>query len=124
MLILAGSMRPNGASSLHTTSREYARLLERFLGDEMMARFPQVYRQQVAIDARLGWALGWGTSRGVLWQWGHSNGFRTFVAIDPERKRGIVCLSNGAGGQRVNREWVNGWLGQNLDAFYFQSVDL
>jgi CubicO group peptidase (beta-lactamase class C family) len=116
--------RANGASSLHTTSREYGRLLESFLSEEVMARYPQVYRQQVAIDERLGWSLGWGTARGVLWQWGHSNGFKTFVAIDPERKRGIVCLANGAGGQRVNREWVNGWLRRNVDAFYFQSVDL
>ena len=116
--------RPNGASSLHTTSREYARLLEAFLATDLMRKHPEVYRQQVAINSRLGWSLGWGTSRGVLWQWGHSDGFKTFVALDPERRRAIVCLSNGESGQRINREWVNAWLERDLDAFYFRWVDL
>lgn len=116
--------RPNGASSLHTTSREYARLLEAFLSSDLMRRHPEVYRQQVAIDSRLGWSLGWGTSRGILWQWGHSDGFKTFAALDPESRRGIVCLANGESGQRVNREWVNAWLNRSLDAFFFRWVDL
>ena len=116
--------RPNGASSLHTTSREYARLLEAFFEIDLMRRHPAVYSQQVAIDRRLGWSLGWGTSRGVLWQWGHSDGFKTFAALDPETRRGIVCLANGESGQRVNREWVNSWLGRSLDAFYFRWVSL
>ena len=116
--------RPNGASSLHTTSGDYARLLEAFLDRDLMNRHPDVFRQQVTIDARLGWSLGWGTSRGVLWQGGHSDGFKTFVALDPVRRRGIVCLANGEGGQRVNREWVNAWLDRDLDAFFFRWVDL
>ena len=116
--------KPNGASSLHTTAREYAKLLEAFLSPALQRKHPDVYRQQVAIDARLGWSLGWGTSGDALWQWGHSNGFRTFAALRPAAGLGIVCLANGAGGQRVNREWVNGWLERNLDAFYFKSVEL
>ena len=116
--------KPNGASSLHTTSREYGRLLEAFLDHGMVDKHPEVYDQQVTINSRLGWSLGWGTSRGVLWQWGHSDGFKTFVALDPERHRAIVCLSNGENGQRINREWVNAWLERDLDAFYFTWVDL
>ncbi|MBX3145242.1 MAG: beta-lactamase family protein [Gemmatimonadales bacterium] len=116
--------RPNGASSLHTTPEDYSRLLAGFLTPSVRTRFPTVYQRQVAIDARLGWSLGWGTDGDVLWQWGHSNGFRTFAALDPRRRRGIVSLSNGAGGQRVNREWVNGWLERDLDAFFFSSVEL
>jgi CubicO group peptidase (beta-lactamase class C family) len=116
--------RPNGASSLHSTSREFARLLEAFLDRGMMSKHPEVYRQQVAIDSRLGWSLGWGTSRGMLWQWGHSDGFKTFVALDPGRRRGIVCLANGEAGQRINRAWVNAWLDRDVDAFYFKWVSL
>jgi CubicO group peptidase (beta-lactamase class C family) len=114
----------NGAASLSTTARDYGRLLEAYLDPALQRRHRQVYRPQVAIDARLGWSLGWGTAGPVLWQWGHNEGFKAFAAIDPPSGRGIVCLTNGAGGQRVNRAWVDGWLGAPLPAFYFRMVDL
>jgi CubicO group peptidase (beta-lactamase class C family) len=114
----------NGASSLHTTAREYALLLEAFLGRDLRRRHPEVYRRQVEIDGRLGWSLGWGTAGDALWQWGHNNGFKAFCALLPTRRRGIVALTNSAGGQRVNREWVNAWLGTDLPAFYSRRVQL
>jgi CubicO group peptidase (beta-lactamase class C family) len=114
----------NGASSLHTTASDYALLLEAYLAPSLRERHPSVYRRQVEIDSRLGWSLGWGTAGEALWQWGHSDGFKTFSALVPGRGLGIVCLTNGSGGQRVNREWVNGWLGTNLPAFFFRNVEL
>jgi CubicO group peptidase (beta-lactamase class C family) len=114
----------NGASSLHTTAREYALLLEAYLGLELRQRHPGVYCQQVEIDARLGWSLGWGTAGNVLWQWGHNNGFKAFAALVPSRGLGIVILTNGAGGQRINREWVNAWLETDLPVFYFKHIQL
>lgn len=33
-------------------------------------------------------------------------------------------LTNCAGGQRINREWVNAWLSQDFPAFYFQKIEL
>lgn len=114
----------NGASSLHTTGTEYALLLQAYLGQSLRAQHPSVFRQQIEIDPRLGWSLGWATAGNVLWQWGHSDGFKTFAALVPARDVGIVCLANGSGGQRVNREWVNGWLGTNLAAFFFKNVEL
>jgi CubicO group peptidase (beta-lactamase class C family) len=110
----------NGASSLHATAREYALLLEAYLGRELRQRHPGVYRRQVEIDAR----LGWGTAGDAFWQWGHSDGFKTFAALVPTRGRGVVVLTNSAGGQRVNREWVNAWLGTDLPAFYFRYIHL
>ena len=68
--------------------------------------------------------LGWGTAGDAPWQWGHSDGFKAFSALAPTRGRGIVALTNSAGGQRVNREWVNAWLGTDLPAFFFKSVEL
>jgi CubicO group peptidase (beta-lactamase class C family) len=114
----------NGASSLHTTTQEYARLLEVYLKRDLRSRHPDVYREQVKIDARLGWSLGWGTAGEVLWQWGHNNGFKAFSALVPKRGLGIVILANSAGGQRINREWVNAWLGTDLPAFYFHYIQL
>jgi CubicO group peptidase (beta-lactamase class C family) len=114
----------NGASSLHTTAAEYARLLEAYLAPGLRRRHPGVYSPQVVVNSRLGWSLGWGTAGEALWQWGHSDGFKTFAAMVPNRGLGIVCLSNGAGGQRINREWVDAWLGTDLAAFFFRNVEL
>lgn len=111
-----------GASSLHTTAREYALLLEAYLRTDMQERHPDVYRQQVAINARLGWSLGWGTASDVLWQWGDNGEFRAFAALVPTQKLGIVILTNGERGMRINREWVNAWLGTDLPAFFFKNV--
>jgi CubicO group peptidase (beta-lactamase class C family) len=117
-------MEVNGASSLHTTAREYALLLEAYLGEELRQRHPDVYRSQADINARLGWSLGWGTAGDVLWQWGHNDGFRAFAALAPRDGLGIVILTNGAGGQRINREWANAWLGADLPVFYFGRIQL
>jgi CubicO group peptidase (beta-lactamase class C family) len=114
----------NGASSLHTTAREYALLLEAYLGRDMHGRHPGVYRQQVAINGRLGWSLGWGTASDALWQWGDNGGFKAFSALVPTRGLGLVILTNGARGQRINREWVNAWLGTDFPAFYFKNIQL
>lgn len=114
----------NVASSLHTTAREYALLLEAYLGWDLRERHPDVYRQQVAINARLGWSLGWGTANDVLWQWGDNGEFKAFSALVPARGLGIVILTNGTRGMRINREWVNAWLETNLPAFFFKSVQL
>ena len=83
-----------------------------------------MYRRQVEIDARLGWSLGWGTAGNALWQWGHNDGFKAFAALVPERGLGIVVLTNSAGGQRLNREWVNAWLGRDLPVFFFKYLQL
>lgn len=55
---------------------------------------------------------------------GPAMGSRRFSALVPEGGLGIVCLTNGSGGQRVNREWVNAWLGKDLPAFFFKDVEL
>jgi hypothetical protein len=114
----------NGASSLHTTAREYALLLEAYLGQALHQRHPDVYRQQVAINTRLGWSLGWGTANEVLWQWGDNGEFKAFSALVPARKLGIVILTNGERGMRINREWVNAWLRTDLPAFFLKNVQL
>lgn len=114
----------DGASSLHSTAREYARLLEAYLGADLCLRHPHVYHRQVEIDSRLGWSLGWGTANDVLWQWGHHIAFNAFAAIVPARGIGIVTMTNGSRGQRINREWVNAWLEMDMPAFYLKRIEL
>jgi len=112
----------NGAASLHTTAREYASLLQAFLDRDLRRRHSGVFSSQVAIDARIGWSLGWGTAGKSLWQWGDNGTFKAFTALEPSRGLGIVVLTNGLLGQRLSREWVNAWLGTDHPAFHFRWV--
>lgn len=114
----------NGAASLHTTAKEYALLLEAYLNKDFIRVHPGVFRQQVKIDDHLGWTLGWGAADNALWQWGHNDGFKAFSALVPSRGLGIVTLTNCASGQRINREWINAWLGRDFPAFYFNRIEL
>jgi len=114
----------NGASSLHTTAREYALLIEACLSRDLRDMHPEVYHRQVEVNARLGWSLGWGTAGDAVWQWGDNGVFKAFSAIVPTHGLGLVVLTNSASGQRVNREWVNAWLGRDFPAFYFKNVSL
>ena len=108
----------DGAGGLHTTAREYARLLEAFLEPDLRGRHPDVYQRQVGIDARLGWSLGWGTADAdLLWQWGYHTAFSAFAALMPTRGLGIVVLTNGTHGPRLYREWVSAWLEADLPDF-------
>lgn len=114
----------NTGGGLHTTAREYARLVEAYLEPSLRLRHPDVYRRQFKIDERLGWSLGWGTADDVLWQWGYHTAFCAFAALVPERGLGIVILTNGAKGQRINREWINAWLETDLQPFYLKCIPL
>lgn len=107
------------SGSLHTTAREYARLLETFLDPNLRLQHPDVYQRQIGIDARLGWSLGWGTADddSLLWQWGFHTAFSAFSALVPARGLGIVVLTNGTDGPRIYREWVSAWLEADLPEF-------
>ena len=113
----------DASGSLHTTAREYARLLEAFLDPNLRLRHPDVYQQQIAIDARFGWSLGWGTAgHDILWQWGDHTAFTAFAALVPTRGLGIVVLTNGTNGRRIYQEWVSAWLEADLSAFPTRGV--
>lgn len=113
----------NTGGSLHTTAREYAHLLEAFFEPGLRLRHPDVYQRQVAIDARLGWSLGWGTADyDILWQWGYHVAFSAFAALVPTRGLRIVVLTNGTNGPRVYREWVSAWLEADLPDFPTRGV--
>ena len=122
---LIGTARPlrqsgeaNAAASLVTTAGDYARFLAAVLrGDGLAAETLQdaLARQTdvpaAAFDgdagdadaaARLGWGLGWGVQasggRRAIWHWGDNGAFRAFVVGDPDRRDGVVYLTNSENG--------------------------
>ena len=58
------------------------------------------HERQAAVDARDDIALGWhvGKRTGARWHNGQTGGYHSFVAFVPEKKVGVVVLSNTGGG--------------------------
>jgi CubicO group peptidase (beta-lactamase class C family) len=115
----------NASYSLKTTASDYgafvaavlggARLKEetwqKWLAPAVMVPLREIVRLESAPDAiepGIGWGLGWGleTANGTFFQWGKMNGTRAFVMGSPERKAGVVLLTNSNTGLRLIREVI------------------
>jgi hypothetical protein len=120
-------MMPNVASSLLTTTRDYAKFLAR-----LVARPPaglalragtlaEMMKPQIQINSALSWGLGWGIEHDVagqlLWQWGANNSFRNFALADPVNARALVVLTNGGNGRRVYERMIVSITGRDHPAF-------
>ena len=97
--VLPNGMTPNAASSLLTSAEDYAVFLAAAL------RNREIGRQQVAINDRLGWGLGWGIERAAgrtwLWQWGDNPGYKNIVVGEPATGDAIFVFTNGDSGARI-----------------------
>jgi CubicO group peptidase (beta-lactamase class C family) len=109
-------LKPNAASSLHTTAEDYARFLRAVLkGDGLSASLAQQWlrpnrRTPVPFFAALdplgkpqlhptvAWGLGWGLEgdSGVFFHWGSNPGFKSFVLGSVPDRSALVVLSTGA----------------------------
>jgi CubicO group peptidase (beta-lactamase class C family) len=103
---------PNAASTLLTTTIDYAKFLSRVVapsgspGLELSPTMLQAMTTpQVRLNSALWWGLGWGIQRDeygqVLWQWGANNSFRNFVIADQVNSRAVVVFTNSENGPRV-----------------------
>jgi CubicO group peptidase (beta-lactamase class C family) len=108
--------RANAAYTLRTTVADYASFLARICAGEGLGRavHAELLRPRIglvgdergadpaAIEAELGWALGWGVQttgeRTLHFHWGDNGAFRAFVALDAAAGRGVVYFANGERG--------------------------
>jgi CubicO group peptidase (beta-lactamase class C family) len=111
---IADSMIPNMAGSLWSTASDYARFLIHARG------YDELRTPATRVKGTLAWSVGWGLEQGdgalLGWQWGDAPGVKSFFALDLDRGRGIVVLTNGQAGAKVYQPLVRGWLGRNLDS--------
>lgn len=90
----------NPASSLRASAHDLGLFVEGVLrGDVIGAELrDRLLAEDVPINAAIGWGLGFGTREGRTgltgWQWGSNPGFQSLMVIDPERRAGIVVLTN------------------------------
>ncbi len=120
-------MTPNVASSLLTTTRDYAKFLARLVAgaDGGLPLRPSTLRgmitPQIHINSALSWGLGWGIEQddaGVaLWQWGANNSFRNFVIADLQHRRAIAIFTNGENGRKVYERMIVSLTGRDHPAF-------
>ena len=122
------------ASTLHTTTLDYARFLIAVLDGEGLHRetFDEMVRPQVRVDEgcsncvtkkptgrlsrELAWGLGWGlqeTEDGKsIWHWGdNGSGFQCYVVGDPHARLGVVVFTNGLGGHGIIPDVVEAAIG-------------
>jgi len=121
-------MVPNAASSLLTTTGDYAKFLSRVVatpGSPGLQLSPAMLRAmttpQVKLNSALSWGLGWGIQRDengeVLWHWGANNSFRNFVIADPANSRAVVVFTNSENGPRIYERVIVAVTGHDHPAF-------
>lgn len=112
----------NAASSLNTTSHDYALFLAAILNGTGLK--PSTLREmetpQIAVDPQctnctdrtpgelsrnLFWGLGWGIekqgSSKRLWHWGDNGNFKCFVVADPAHKSAAIMFTNSQNGLSI-----------------------
>ena len=114
------------AGTLHTTARDYARLLRALvrpdpeampLGPEdVAAMLTQTSTVPERFGASLAWSLGWGLEKApeetFFWQWGDDGPFKAFAAGSVASGDAVVVLTNGDWGLDVARRVVERVLGE------------
>jgi len=142
---LSKAEQANAASSLETTAEDYAIFLVAVLSGEGLQ--PSTLREmetpQIAVDpgcincveragsgklsAEMFWGLGFGiekTTEGeTLWHWGDYGVFKSFFAVRPGTKSGVVYLTNSENGLSIGPQIVADSLGGSQPAFEWLKSD-
>ncbi len=122
---LPNQMAPNVAGGLLTTARDYAAFLSALLDPDgtalglTRALRNEMARPQIALNALMGWGLGWGleTNRGTLWHWGDNGGWKNFALVEPRDDAALVVFTNSSHGMNVAERLVAASTGTDHVAF-------
>lgn len=105
----------NAASSLYASAQDYAQFLVVASGlDGGDARaWMRLTQVQATVEQTLGmyWGIGWAVERDpdghhTAFHWGSNPGFKSFALLDPERRLGLVILTNGDHGLELAQRVV------------------
>jgi CubicO group peptidase (beta-lactamase class C family) len=113
------------AGGLHTTPTDYARFLIEVINPKesdafrlTAASLKEMIRPQVKVDDSHSWALGWEIYRGLkgdlIMHGGNQKGFHAFAVASVERKSGVVIMTNGDNGWKLNTRVIEEVVGRYL----------
>ena len=105
------------AGGLHTTPTDYARFLIEVINPKRSDAFrlnaeslKEMVRPQVKVDDSHSWALGWeiyhGPKGDQILHGGNQKGFHAFAVASVEQKSGVVIMTNGDNGWKLNTRVV------------------
>ena len=136
---------PRSASTLETTPEDYKLFTTALLQKKLLATstFDSLFKLQLRIRSKvqmvkdawkdstdendniqLGYALGWGRlqtpySYGVFKE-GHGDGFQHYTILFPEKKMGIVILTNSDNGESLFKELLEYAIGDTFTPWRWQ----
>ncbi|MFI5165952.1 MAG: serine hydrolase [Thermoanaerobaculales bacterium] len=119
----------NAASSLHTTSGDFARFLAEILHPTLVkpATVAAMLKTQVSVAKGLDWGLGWGlelsAGRRLFWQWGDNETFRGIAVGDVAAGEALVLLTNSENGLSIAPPIVSAVIPAPHPAFAWLDVD-
>jgi len=136
---------PRAASTLETTPDDYKKFIEAVLQKKILkpAMYDTLFKQQLRLRTRyqmgkdpwldtvadndhilLGYALGWGrlqTPYGFgVFKEGHGDGFQHYAILFPEKKAGIVILTNSDNGESIFKELLEFAIGDTFTPWKWQ----
>ncbi len=105
------------AGGLHTTPTDYAKFLIEVINPKesdtfrlSAASLKEMVRPQAKVDDSHSWALGWeiyhGPKGDQILHGGNQRGFHAFAVASVERRSGLVIMTNGDNGWKLNAEVV------------------
>jgi CubicO group peptidase (beta-lactamase class C family) len=136
---------PRAASTLETTPDDYSLFIAAVLQKKILkpATYDTLFKQQLYIRSRyqmgpeswkdtvpdndairLGYALGWGrleTPYGFgVFKEGHGDGFQHYSILFPEKKTGIVIMTNSDNGESIFKELLEFAIGDTFTPWKWQ----
>ncbi len=136
---------PRAASTLETTPDDYRLFTAGVLQKKILkpATYDTLFKQQLRLrskfqmgpeawkdsvsdndDILLGYALGWGrlqTSYGFgVFKEGHGDGFQHYTILFPEKKLGIVILTNSDNGESIFKDLIEFAIGDKFTPWKWQ----
>jgi CubicO group peptidase (beta-lactamase class C family) len=113
--------KADAAATLYTTAADYAQFVTALMTDRGLknSTIKQMLSPQIEVEKNVSWSLGFGLERTrngqAFWQWGDYGIFRNYIAAYPEKKIGVVYLTNSENGLSIGQEILDLAIGGGED---------
>ena len=111
----------HAAASLYTTAADYARFVAALMNNQGLSKstVEKMLTPQIEVDKNVSWSLGFGLERTpngkAFWQWGDYGIFRNYIVAYPDKKIGVVYLTNSQNGLSIGQEILDLAIGGGED---------